>query len=80
MQIGLGVGLSDLKEALLNRTHHVVDSGSCSALIKLLPNNMDILISHVTWANYWSMLRVYKLYDLQLVNNSNSGKINKWCV
>ena len=78
MQLG---GLYDLVNAFSQgaRTHHVVGSGSCSALIKLLPNNKDIFISQVTWDDYSSMLRVYKLYDLQLVNNSNSGKIIKWC-
>ena len=78
MQLG---GLYDLVNAFSQgaRTHHVVGSGSCSALIKLLPNNKDIFISQVTWNDYSSMLRMYKLYDLQLVNNSNSGKIIKWC-
>ncbi|XP_046840907.1 putative phospholipase B-like 2 [Xenia sp. Carnegie-2017] len=72
MQLG---GLYDLVSAFSQgaRTHHVVGSGSCSALIKLLPNNRDIFISQVTWSDYSSMLRVYKLYDLQLVNNSNSA-------
>ncbi len=73
MQLG---GLSDLENALINRTvkHHVVGQGSCSGLIKLLPNNKDLFISHVTWTSYLTMLRIYKLYELQLVNSSNPGK------
>lgn len=37
-------------------------AGSCSALIKLLPNNSDLLTSHVTWTVYESMLRILKHY------------------
>ena len=72
MQLG---GLSDLEKALINRTtrHHTVGQGSCSALIKLLPDNKDLFISQVTWTTYASMLRIYKLYELQFVNNSNPG-------
>lgn len=35
-------------------------SFSCSALIKLIPD--DIMISHVTWSGYQMMLRVLKIY------------------
>lgn len=28
----------------------VLGSGSCSALIKLLPGNKDLLVSHATWS------------------------------
>jgi hypothetical protein len=72
MQLG---GLSDLEEALKNDTTkpRVVGQGSCSALIKLLPNNKDLLISQVTWSSYATMLRIYKLYELQLGRNSFSG-------
>ena len=72
MQLG---GLDDLEKALNNSAvkHHVVGQGSCSALIKLLPDNKDLFISQVTWNSYSSMLRIYKLYELQLVNSSNPG-------
>ncbi|XP_042895278.1 putative phospholipase B-like 2 [Parasteatoda tepidariorum] len=39
-------------------------SGSCSALIKILPKK-DIFFSHVTWTNYNSMLRILKKYSFQ---------------
>ncbi|CAB3977828.1 Hypothetical predicted protein [Paramuricea clavata] len=70
MQLG---GLDDLEHVLINDTvkQRVVGRGSCSALIKVLPNNKDLFISQVTWNSYSSMLRIYKLYELQLVNNSN---------
>ena len=72
MQLG---GLGDLANALKNGTvkQHDVGQGSCSALIKVLPDNKDLLISQATWESYSEMLRVYKLYELQLVNNSNPG-------
>ena len=43
-------------------THRVLGSGSCSALIKVLPGNKDIYIAHDTWNSYQSMLRVLKKY------------------
>ena len=43
---------------------HVLGSGSCSALVKLLPGNQDLYVSHDTWNSYQSMLRVLKKYSL----------------
>ncbi|XP_028400611.1 putative phospholipase B-like 2 [Dendronephthya gigantea] len=69
MQLG---GVSDLEQALNGTTkRQMAGDGSCSAFIKILPKNEDLLISQVTWNSYTSMLRIYKLYELQLVNNSN---------
>lgn len=69
-------GLSSLEQALNRTSKHHADHGlgSCSALIKLLPDNKELFISHVTWTYYPMMLRVYKLYKLQFVNNTNPGK------
>ncbi|XP_022093226.1 putative phospholipase B-like 2 [Acanthaster planci] len=39
-------------------------SGHCSALIKLLPGNKDLYVSHVTWTEYGDMLRIVKKYNL----------------
>lgn len=36
----------------------------CSAIVKLLPNNSDILVAHNTWLPYTTMLRVMKTYIL----------------
>jgi len=46
--------------------HHVLGSGSCSALIKILPDMSDILTSHVTWNSYESMIRILKKYSFQI--------------
>ena len=42
----------------------VVGSGSCSALVKLLPGYKELYVSHDTWGDYNQMLRIFKLYDL----------------
>ncbi|XP_017325186.1 putative phospholipase B-like 2 isoform X2 [Ictalurus punctatus] len=59
----MGGDLEDL-EAALNKSSQsrTVGSGSCSALIKLLPGNKELLVSHDTWNNYQSMLRIMKRY------------------
>lgn len=59
----MGGDLEDLESALNKSSKtHPLGSGSCSALIKLLPNNKDLLVSHDTWNNYQSMLRIMKKY------------------
>ncbi|XP_052004699.1 putative phospholipase B-like 2 [Xyrauchen texanus] len=60
----MGGDLEDL-EAALNKSSksRAVGSGSCSALIKLLPDRKDLLMSHDTWNTYQSMLRIMKRYD-----------------
>uniref|UniRef100_A0AAV2MRD7 RRM domain-containing protein n=1 Tax=Knipowitschia caucasica TaxID=637954 RepID=A0AAV2MRD7_KNICA len=59
----MGGDLEDL-EAALNKSSktRTLGSGSCSALIKLLPNNNDLLVSHDTWNTYQAMLRIMKKY------------------
>jgi len=39
---------------------------SCSALIKLLPNNEDLYVSHADWSNYKTMLKILKRYIMPL--------------
>uniref|UniRef100_A0A672RK58 Phospholipase B-like n=1 Tax=Sinocyclocheilus grahami TaxID=75366 RepID=A0A672RK58_SINGR len=60
----MGGDLEDL-EAALNKSQQsrAVGSGSCSALIKFLPGRKDLLVSHDTWNNYQSMLRILKRYS-----------------
>ena len=36
----------------------------CSALVKLLPGNSDVLVAHTSWAPVEVMLRVFKRYSL----------------
>ncbi|XP_071946459.1 putative phospholipase B-like 2 [Antedon mediterranea] len=56
--------LEDLEVALDKPDRNpVFGSGSCSALIKLLPGNKDIYVSHDTWSVYNSMIRIVKKYD-----------------
>lgn len=50
--------------ASLNQISDPFMAGSCSALIKLLPNNQDLYVAHDTWTEYESMLRILKLYKL----------------
>ncbi|TNN43272.1 putative phospholipase B-like 2 [Liparis tanakae] len=59
----MGGDLEDLESAL-NKSSRTrpLGSGSCSALIKLLPNNKDLLVSHDTWNSYQAMLRIIKKY------------------
>ncbi|XP_057687529.1 putative phospholipase B-like 2 isoform X2 [Corythoichthys intestinalis] len=60
----MGGDLEDLESAL-NKSSltRPLGSGSCSALIKLLPNNKDLLVAHDTWNTYQSMLRIIKKYN-----------------
>ncbi|XP_052420567.1 putative phospholipase B-like 2 isoform X2 [Carassius gibelio] len=61
----MGGDLEDLEEALNKSSpSRSVGSGSCSALIKFLPGLKDLLVSHDTWNNYQSMLRILKRYSL----------------
>ncbi|NWI02128.1 PLBLB protein, partial [Tichodroma muraria] len=70
----LGGDLEDLESAL-NRSspQRVLGSGSCSALVKLLPGHRDLLVAHDTWSSYQAMLRVIKKYTLPF-RTSAGGK------
>ena len=49
--------------------------GHCSALIKVLPGNADLYVSHDSWINYHTMLRVLKLYDLPYHTTPHSSTV-----
>jgi len=59
MFLNLFGDLEDLQTALKQGTK-LLGSGSCSALIKLLPNYQDLYVSHDTWNEYNGMLRIIK--------------------
>ena len=62
--------LEDLEAALgatptdLGSRAQVLGSGSCSALVKLLPGYKELYVAHDTWGDYNQMLRIFKHYDL----------------
>ena len=73
--------LEDLESALgVGATSRVVGSGSCSALVKLLPGNSELLVSHDTWSDYHGMLRIFKHYDLKfrMTNGSSKWGLNSY--
>ena len=62
-------GLSDQVEVI----HHCQEPGKvrglggrCSALVRVLPDNSDMFVSHDTWNSYQSMLRILKKYKMPL--------------
>ena len=66
--------LEDLEQVLGKKeVRRVFGSGSCSALIKVLPGNKDLYISQVTWTSYAQLLRVFKLYDIGLTVRGSAG-------
>lgn len=55
--------LEDLEVVLKkNVQKKVFGSGSCSALVKVLPGMKDLYVSQDTWSGYNTMLRILKKY------------------
>ena len=46
--------------------------------IKLLPNNADLYVSHVTWGPYEVMLKMLKHYKLNFHTKINGKKKKKF--
>ncbi|CAJ1406643.1 unnamed protein product, partial [Effrenium voratum] len=44
----------------------VVESGRCSALVRLADGDMDLLMGHTTWDDYSKMTRIFKFYNFSL--------------
>ncbi|TRY78809.1 hypothetical protein TCAL_07583 [Tigriopus californicus] len=59
--------LEDLEQVFASRFNltleRVLGTGSCSALIKLLPGNSELFVAHDTWNSYQSMIRILKRYS-----------------
>lgn len=72
--------LEDLEPALnKTSTDPSLGSGSCSALIKLLPGARDLLVAHNTWNSYQNMLRIIKKYRLQFREGPQGGRKEQPC-
>ncbi|KAK6190761.1 hypothetical protein SNE40_002555 [Patella caerulea] len=74
----IGGDLEDLESALHKpQQSRVLGSGSCSALIKLLPDFSDLYVAQDTWSGFNSMLRILKRYNFSYtMTDSTSGKKN----
>ena len=67
--------LESLESALgKDSKSRILGSGSCSALVKVLPNNADLYVAQDTWDSYYGMLRVFKLYDLKYGSMAGNGE------
>ncbi|XP_071093734.1 putative phospholipase B-like 2 [Haliotis cracherodii] len=57
--------LEDLEEVLHKPVpRRILGSGSCSALVKVLPGNEEIYVAQDTWTSFQNMLRILKRYKL----------------
>lgn len=66
-------------EVILQSTNmkgkRILGSGSCSALIKVLPGNEDIFASQVSWNDLVSMIRIQKHYNLGVHTLPRGGSL-----
>lgn len=53
--------LSDAEWRKVLREH-----GHCTAMIRVTPNNTDIMMGHTTFSDYSELLRVFKYYDFPI--------------
>jgi len=70
--------LEDLEQVFDTNDHEapkVQGIGHCSALIRLIPNNTDLYVSHDTWNSYQSMLRILKRYKMPLRSVPKGEKV-----
>lgn len=44
----------------------LIKRGRCSALVRIAPENKDLLVGHTTWGDYASMTRIFKYYHFKL--------------
>jgi hypothetical protein len=44
----------------------LVKHGRCTAIVRLLSDNSDIIMAHASWEGYNEMLRIYKFYEVNL--------------
>ncbi|KAG8181375.1 hypothetical protein JTE90_008843 [Oedothorax gibbosus] len=65
--------LEDLEQVLHKKVQKVFGSGSCSALVKVLPDNQDIYFAQDAWAPFNTMLRILKKYSLKFHTSMQAG-------
>jgi len=76
LMVQISGDLEDLEVVLHkapSKRRRIFGSGSCSALVKVLPNNADILVSQDTWSTYQSMLRILKTYKFHYHQTAAKG-------
>ncbi|XP_076434950.1 putative phospholipase B-like 2 [Babylonia areolata] len=72
----MGGDLDDLETVLGDSDlHRPLGSGSCSALVKLLPGNKDLYVSQDTWDDFQGMLRILKVYDFPWKMSADKSEI-----
>ncbi|XP_065197312.1 putative phospholipase B-like 2 [Sycon ciliatum] len=65
MMLSFGSDIDTLESALKRKVRaSVLGSGSCSAIVKIIGDYEDVLFTHDTWTHFYTMLRVYKRYEL----------------
>ncbi|XP_063605889.1 putative phospholipase B-like 2 isoform X2 [Penaeus indicus] len=72
LESALDPSLSNMSIEDFVKSGRTLGDGHCSALVKVLPGNTDLYVSHVTWNTYQSMLRVQKKYILPFRRTGSS--------
>jgi len=49
--------------------------GHCSALVRLAPDNNDLLVGHTTWNDYNKMIRIFKYYHFPLPGSWAAARV-----
>jgi len=53
----------------------LIKRGRCSALVRIAPENKDLLVGHTTWGDYATMTRIYKYYHFSLPGSHTSATV-----
>ncbi len=72
----VGADLDAIQSALNTKSSKKRPPGGahCSALIKLLPDNKDLFVSHDTWEEFSGMLKIIKKYNFGFRTTATSSK------
>lgn len=72
--LGRGPAPATAAEADRDWERRVAKHGHCSALIRLAPENRELMIGHSTWSDYSKMTRIFKYYKFKLPNAGTAVK------